>query len=87
MLIFATISLQSTLKCLIVKPERRTASPKGQKIRRHRMYILQVRFRRSWKWGINTYETLEAAEARVAELEAVGIKARIRQASELYGAR
>lgn len=29
------------------------------------MYVLQVRFRKSWKWGINTYETREAAEARI----------------------
>lgn len=49
------------------------------------MYRLQVRFKRSWKWGINTYETLEAAEARVAELEAVGIKARIKLNSEILG--
>lgn len=49
------------------------------------MYILQVRFRKSWKWGRNTYATREAAEARIAELAAVGIKARIRLASELYG--
>lgn len=49
------------------------------------MYVLQVKFRRSWKWGINTYETKEAAQKRVEELAAKGIKARIRLASELYG--
>ena len=49
------------------------------------MYRLQIRYKRSWKWGINTYETRKAAEVRIAELAAVGIKARIKNESELLG--
>lgn len=49
------------------------------------MYILQVKDRRVWRWGIQRYETLEAAQERVQELEKVGIKARIRRAAELFG--
>lgn len=49
------------------------------------MFILQVKYRSQWKWGRNTYETQEAATARVEELAKVGIKARVRLASELYG--
>ncbi len=48
------------------------------------MYILQVKYKRTWKWGINQYDTKEAAEARVKELANVGIKARIRMADELF---
>lgn len=38
---------------------------------------------RRWKWGINTYATMAEATARLAELTAVGIKARIRMNSDL----
>lgn len=49
------------------------------------MFILQVWFKKSWKWGQNTYATIEDANARIRELANVGIKARVRLASELYG--
>ena len=49
------------------------------------MYILQVKYKRSWKWGINTYNTIEEANNRVEELAKAGIKSRVRLASELYG--
>lgn len=49
------------------------------------MYTLQVRVQKSWKWGINQYDTLVEAENRVKEMARVGIKARIRLTSELYG--
>ncbi len=49
------------------------------------MYILQVKHRRVWRWGIKTYATMEAAQKRVQELGNVGIKARIRRAAELFG--
>jgi len=49
------------------------------------MFILQVLFRRQWKWGIVKYDTMQEAEARVKELAAVGIRARVRRSSELYG--
>ena len=45
---------------------------------------LQVKYGNRWKWGIVEYETLEAAENRVAELNRVGITARIKRAEELY---
>ena len=48
------------------------------------MYILQVRYCGKWKWGRNTYPTVEAAEARRAQLSRVGIRSRVRLASELY---
>lgn len=48
------------------------------------MYILQVKDRRVWRWGIQRYETMEAAQERVQELAKVGIKARIRLEAELY---
>ena len=47
-------------------------------------YRLQVYFQRRWKWGLNDY-TLEQAEQRVKELQAHGIKARIKPISELVG--
>lgn len=48
------------------------------------MYTLQVNFHGKWKWGIKQYDTKEAADARVAELAAVGIKSRIRLTSDLF---
>lgn len=48
------------------------------------MYRLQVWFNKHWKWGLNDYATLEAATARVAELKAVGIKARVKPVAELF---
>ena len=47
------------------------------------MFRLQVWFNKYWKWGVNDYVTLEAATARLNELKAAGIKARIKPASEL----
>ena len=81
----AIFYLQDAPKCLIVKTQRKRQSPKDRKARRHTMYRLQIRYKRSWKWGINTYETRKAAEARIVELAAVGIKARIKNESELLG--
>lgn len=49
------------------------------------MYTLQIKYQRSWKWGIHQYDTLAEAETRVKELAKVGIKARIRLTNELYG--
>lgn len=48
-----------------------------------REYRLQVWFHRHWKWGVNDY-TLEEAQRRISELKAVGIKARIKPATELF---
>lgn len=48
------------------------------------MYRLQVWFQRHWKWGIQTYDTLEAATARVEELKKVGIKSRVKTSAELF---
>ena len=49
------------------------------------MYRLFVKRGRKWVWGIREYDSLEAAEARVRELEAVGIKSRVRRNEELFG--
>jgi hypothetical protein len=49
------------------------------------MFTLQVLFQRKWKWGIVQYDTIEAAESRVQELAKVGIQARVKLTSELYG--
>ena len=48
------------------------------------MFRIQVRYNGRWKWGVNDYQTLEAAEKRIAELKKVGIKARIKPAAELF---
>lgn len=48
------------------------------------MYIIQVRYCGRWKWGVNRYDTETEALARVAKLASVGIKARVKLASELY---
>ena len=47
------------------------------------MYRVQVYFLRRWQWGQIDYDTREAAENRVSELKAAGVKARIRLTSEL----
>lgn len=49
------------------------------------MFTLQVMFQKRWRWGIVQYDTLEAANKRVGELEKVGIKSRVRLTAELYG--
>lgn len=48
------------------------------------MYRLQVKVYKSWRWGLVEYASLEQAEARVAELKAVGIIARVRENKELF---
>ena len=48
------------------------------------MYILQLKDRRVWRWGIQRYNTKEEAQRRVQELAKVGIRARIRLAAEVY---
>ena len=48
------------------------------------MYTLQVKCEGRWRWSIHTYETLDAAHRRVNELARVGIKSRVKLASELY---
>lgn len=48
------------------------------------MYRLQVKFNGRCKWGIQEYETLEAAAERVADLKKVGITARVKLAAELF---
>lgn len=48
------------------------------------MFRLQVRYGRSWKWGLNVYNTLEDAQKRVEELNKVGIKSRIKKNEELF---
>lgn len=41
-------------------------------------YRLKVKYtKRSWKLGINVYDTIEQANARVAELKRVGIAAKV----------
>lgn len=47
------------------------------------MYRLQVYVSKKWVWGLNDYQTLEAANERVAQMKAVGIKARVRPLDEL----
>jgi len=48
------------------------------------MFRLQVKVGKDWRWGLNDYPTQEAAEKRMAELARVGIKSRMRKASELF---
>lgn len=48
------------------------------------MFRLKVWFSNDWHWGRVSYETLEAATKRIAELKAVGIKAKAVPSSELY---
>lgn len=50
-------------------------------------YILKVKDRRVWRWGIVRYSTIEEAQNRVNELGRIGIRARIHPASDLYGTR
>lgn len=50
----------------------------------HTMFTLQVKYNGRWKWSIRTYQTMEDAKRRIAELEQVGIKSRVRLAAELY---
>lgn len=47
------------------------------------MYRLQIYQARSWRWGIKDY-TLEEAKARINELKAIGIRARVKPATELF---
>lgn len=48
------------------------------------MFALEVRFGNRWKWGVRTYNTIEEAELRVKELASVGIRSRVRKASDLW---
>lgn len=48
------------------------------------MYRLQVKFNGRWKWGIQEYDTLEAAAERAAELKKIGITARVKSSVELF---
>lgn len=48
------------------------------------MFKLKVWASGRWRWGIRTYDSLNAAEQRVLELKSVGIKAKIAKAEELY---
>ena len=48
------------------------------------MYRLQVKVGKEWRWGLHDYPTEEAATDRMAELEKVGIKSRLRKSAELF---
>ena len=48
------------------------------------MYRLQVKVNKNWRWGLVEYASLEQAQARVEELKAVGITARVRENKELF---
>ena len=48
------------------------------------MFRLKVWASGSWRWGLITYASREAAENRVKELKAVGIKAKIAKNEELF---
>lgn len=48
------------------------------------MYRLLVKYKNRWKWGLNTYKTLEAAQARKAKMEAAGHKVKIELESKLF---
>lgn len=41
------------------------------------MFKIQVWYDRHWKEGIRFYDSIEAVNARIAELNKVGIKARL----------
>ena len=45
------------------------------------MFTLQVKYNGRWKWSIRTYQTMEDAKRRIAELARVGIKSRVRLAA------
>lgn len=47
-------------------------------------YRLRVKCRSRWKLGVKVYPTLEAAEARKAELEAMGNKVEIEPENKLF---
>lgn len=47
-------------------------------------YRLKVKHKNRWIWGINSYTTLEAAQARKAQMEAAGHKVRIEPESKLF---
>lgn len=47
------------------------------------MYRLQVWVNKHWVWGLNDYDSIEAATDRVTQMKAVGIKARVRPLAEL----
>ncbi len=48
------------------------------------MFRLQVWYKKSWRWGIVEYDSIETANDRVAELKKLGIKARVRDNAELF---
>lgn len=50
-------------------------------------YILKLKDRRVWRWGIVRYSSLEEAQNRVNELGRIGIRAKIYPESDLYGTR
>lgn len=47
-------------------------------------YRLKVKYRSRWIWGLNTYSTIEAAQARKAQMEAVGHKVKIEPEGKLF---
>lgn len=47
-------------------------------------YRLRVKFKNRWVWGLNTYTTLEAAQARKAQMESAGHKVKIELESKLF---
>lgn len=47
-------------------------------------YRLKVKFGKRWVWGLNTYPTIEAAEARKTQMEAAGHKVKIELESKLF---
>lgn len=47
-------------------------------------YRLKVKIGRKWKWGLNTYRSLEEANARKAEMERAGCKVKVALESELF---
>lgn len=48
------------------------------------MYRLQVKVKKTWRWGLVEYSSIKQAEARVAELKAVCITARVRDNKDLF---
>lgn len=47
-------------------------------------YRLKVKYGKRWIWGLNTYKTIEAAEARKAQMEAAGHKVIIEVEDHLF---
>lgn len=47
------------------------------------IYRVQVWYDKHWVWGLNDYNTEEAAQERVKKMKSVGIRARVRPLAEL----